>query len=95
LLTASRAKTLEGVSGIMNLVMMPMWIFSGVFFSYSRFPDAIQPFIKLLPLTPLLDGLRSIMIDGAPLSASLGQVLAVAAWGLVSFAIALKIFRWS
>jgi ABC transporter DrrB family efflux protein len=95
MLTASRAKTLEGVSGIMNLVMMPMWIFSGVFFSYSRFPEAFQPIIKLLPLTPLLDALRSIMTDGAPLGANLGQLLAIAAWGLLSFAIALKIFRWN
>jgi len=95
MLTASRAKTLEGVSGIMNLVMMPMWIFSGVFFSYSRFPEAFQPFIKLLPLTSLLDALRSIMTDGAPLSANFGQLLAIAAWGLLSFGIALKIFRWN
>ncbi len=95
MLTASRAKTLEGVSGIMNLVMMPMWIFSGVFFSYTRFPEAFHPFIKLLPLTPLLSALRSTMTDGAPLSANLGQLLAIAVWGLLSFAIALKIFRWN
>ena len=95
MLTASRAKTLEGVSGIMNLVMMPMWIFSGVFFSYARFPEAFQPFIKLLPLTPLLDALRSTMTDGAPLSANLGQLAAIAVWGLLSFGIALKIFRWN
>ena len=49
LLTASRAQKIESVSGLMNLVMMPMWIFSGVFFSYERFPAMLQPFIKLLP----------------------------------------------
>jgi ABC transporter DrrB family efflux protein len=95
MLTASRAKTLEGVSGIMNLVMMPMWIFSGVFFSYARFPDALQPAIKALPLTPLLDALRSVMTDGAPLSANLGRLAVIAAWGAVSFLTALKIFRWN
>jgi ABC-2 type transport system permease protein len=95
MLTASRAKTLEGVSGIMNLVMMPMWIFSGVFFSYSRFPDALQPAIKALPLTPLLDALRSVMTDGAPLSANLGRLSLVGLWGAVSFLTALKIFRWN
>jgi len=95
LLTASRAQTLEGVSGIMNLVMMPMWIFSGVFFSYARFPEALQPFIKVLPLTPLLDALRSVITDGAPLSANVGQLAAVAAWGILSFGAALKIFRWN
>ncbi len=95
LLAASRAQTIEGISGIMNVVMMPMWIFSGVFFSYANFPDIMQPFIQALPLTPLNDALRSIMIDGAPLSANLPQLAAVAAWGGLSFLAALKIFRWS
>ncbi|MEE8191492.1 MAG: ABC transporter permease [Gemmatimonadales bacterium] len=95
LLTASRAQTVEGVSGIMNLVMLPMWIFSGVFFSYARFPEALQPFVKALPLTPLLEALRSVMIDGAPLSANLGRLAVIGAWGVLSFAVALRIFRWS
>jgi ABC-2 type transport system permease protein len=95
LLTASRARTVEGVSGIMNFVMLPMWIFSGVFFSYARFPDALQPFIQALPLTPLLDALRSVMIDGAPLTANLTRLAVTATWGVVSFAAALKIFRWN
>jgi ABC-type polysaccharide/polyol phosphate export permease len=95
LLTASRATTVEGVSGIMNFVMLPMWIFSGVFFSYANFPEAFHPFIQLLPLTPLLDALRSVMIDGAPLTANLGRLAIVAAWGASSFAVALRVFRWS
>jgi ABC-type multidrug transport system permease subunit len=95
LLAASRARTIEGVSGIMNVVMMPMWIFSGVFFAYTNFPDALQPLIRVLPLTPLIDALRSVMIDGAPLSAVLGQLAIVTAWGALSFAAALKIFRWT
>ncbi len=94
LLTASRAQTIEGVSGIMNVVMLPMWIFSGVFFSYANFPEAMQPFIQLLPLTQLNDALRSVMIDGATLSHSLVQLATLAGWGIVSFATALKIFRW-
>ncbi len=94
LLVASRAKTIEGVSGLMNLVMLPMWILSGTFFSYSRFPDAMIPFVKALPLTALNDALRAVMIDGAAVTA-LGTPLAiVVAWGAVSFVIALKIFRW-
>jgi ABC-type multidrug transport system permease subunit len=95
MLTASRARTVEGVSGIMNVVMMPMWIFSGVFFSYARFPDALQPAIKALPLTPLLDALRAVMTDGAPLTANLGRLSIVAAWGIIGFLVALKIFRWN
>jgi ABC-type multidrug transport system permease subunit len=94
LLVASRARTIEGVSGLMNLVMLPMWILSGTFFSYARFPEAMIPFVKALPLTALNDALRAVMIDGAALT-SLGAPLAiVAGWGAVSFAVALKIFRW-
>src|SRR5881628_3324222 len=94
MLVASRARTIEAVSGLMNLVMLPMWILSGTFFSYARFPDAMQPFVKALPLTALNDALRAVMIDGTALT-RLGAPLAiVAAWGLISFGIALKIFRW-
>src|SRR3989441_3814562 len=85
MLVASRARTIEAVSGLMNLVMLPMWILSGTFFSYARFPDAMQPFVKALPLTALNDALRAVMIDGTAL-AQLGPPLAiVVAWGLVSF----------
>ena len=94
LLVASRAKTIEGVSGLMNLVMLPMWILSGTFFSYSRFPDAMIPFVKALPLTALNDALRAVMIDGATLATQSAPLAIVAAWGAVSFVIALKIFRW-
>jgi ABC-2 type transport system permease protein len=94
MLVASRARTVEAVSGLMNLVMLPMWILSGTFFSYARFPDVMQPFVKALPLTALNDALRAVMIDGSPL-AQLGAPLAiVAAWGLASFGVALAIFRW-
>lgn len=95
LLSASRAQTVEGVSGIINTVMMPQWIFSGVFFSYANFPNAMQPFIKALPLTLLNDALRSVMTDGAPLAANLPRLALIAVWGVLSFAAALKIFRWS
>jgi ABC-type multidrug transport system permease subunit len=94
LLVASRARTIEGVSGLMNLVMLPMWVLSGVFFSYARFPEAIQPVVKLLPLTALNDALRGVMIDGAGLAALAAPVALVAGWGVASFAVGLKIFRW-
>ena len=67
LLTASRAQKIESISGLINLVMMPMWIFSGVFFSYERFPAAIHPLIKALPLTALNDALRASILEGTPL----------------------------
>ncbi len=94
LLVASRAKTIEAVSGLMNVVMLPMWMLSGIFFSSSRYPDAVQPLIRLLPLTALIDALRAVMIDGASVFSQTAQVAILAVWGVASFAIALKIFRW-
>jgi ABC-2 type transport system permease protein len=94
LLVASRARTIEAVSGLMNLVMLPMWILSGTFFSYARFPDAMQPLVRALPLTALNDALRAVMIDGAALRQLGLPLLIVLGWGLVSFAVALRIFRW-
>jgi ABC-type multidrug transport system permease subunit len=95
LLSASRARTIEGVSGIMNFIQLPMWIFSGVFFAYQQFPDAMHPYIRALPLTALTDALRAVMIDGASVFGSLSELAIISAWGLVSFATALHVFRWS
>jgi ABC transporter DrrB family efflux protein len=95
LLVACRAKTIESVSGLMNLVMLPMFVLSGVFFSSDRFPDVIQPFVQALPLTALNNALRGVMLDGAG-PVTLGPALAIlAGWGVVSFALALRWFRWS
>jgi ABC-2 type transport system permease protein len=95
LLTASRAQKIESVSGLMNLVMMPMWIFSGVFFSYQRFPAVVQPFIKLLPLTALNDALRDTILQGASLASQSGRILVLLVWGGVSFLLAVRWFRWT
>lgn len=94
LLTAARPRTIEGVSGLMNLVMVPMWVFSGIFFSTERFPDAIQPFVQALPLTALNDALRAVMLEGATFVALAPELLNLSLWGAVSFAIALRVFRW-
>lgn len=94
LLTASRARTIEAVSGLMNFIMMPMWLCSGVFFSYERFPDAVKPVIRLLPLTLLNDALRAVINDAASLSQIALKLALLAAWGLVTFTIGLKVFRW-
>lgn len=94
LLLASRAQTVEAVSGLMNLVMMPMWIVSGVFFSAQRFPDAVQPAIKALPLTALIDALRANMLQAAGFPQLAPQLAILAGWMVVCFALALKLFRW-
>ena len=94
MLVAARPTTIEGVSGWMNLVMLPMWLLSGTFFSSSKFPDMAQPFIRALPLTALNDALRSVMSDGTGLGANLLQIGTLAAWCVVSFAVAVRVFRW-
>ena len=95
LLVASRARTLEAASGLMNLVMLPMWTVSGVFFSYERFPEALQFWIKLLPLTALIDSLRAAIVEGRGLP-QLGPELGIMlAWTVVSFVLALALFRWN
>lgn len=95
LLIASRAQTMEAVSGLMNLVMLPMWILSGIFFSADRFPEMAQPFIKMLPLTPLIDSLRAVMLEGATLPDLMVPMSILLGWGAVSFLLALRWFRWS
>jgi len=94
LLLASRARTIEGVSGLMNLVQVPMWIFSGVFFSAQRFPDVVQPLIKALPLTAAIDALRANMLQGGGLAQVAPQAGVLVAWLIVCFGLALKLFRW-
>ena len=94
LLIASRVQTIEAASGLMNLVMMPMWIVSGVFFSAQRFPAVLQPVIKALPLTAVIDALRANMLQGAGLAQLAPQLGILGAWLVVCFALALKLFRW-
>ncbi len=94
LLVASRVRTMEGASGLMNLVMLPMWILSGVFFSSANFPAAMQPFIKWLPLTAVNDALRANMLQGLSLAALGLPVLVLLVWLVVCFGLALRLFRW-
>lgn len=94
LLIASRARTMEGASGLMNLVMLPMWVFSGVFFSSANFPAAMQPFIRALPLTAVNDALRATMLQGSSLPAVAGELGILVAWLAAGFVLALRLFRW-
>ena len=94
MLVAARPTTIEGVSGLMNFIMLPMWLLSGTFFSSERFPQVFQPFIQALPLTALNNVLRSLMNEGATLSANWAPIAIMLAWCVVSFVIALKIFKW-
>jgi ABC transporter DrrB family efflux protein len=95
LLVGSRARRVESVTGLMNLVMMPMFLGSGVFFSVDRFPESVQPFLRVLPLTALIDALRAVTLEGLGLFSQAGPLLLLAAWTVVSFGVGLRLFRWS
>jgi ABC-2 type transport system permease protein len=95
LLTASRARKIETISGILNLVMLPMWILSGIFFSAERFPEFLQPAIHALPLTASIDALRAVMLEGQSLASQWAELLNLGLWGGVSYALSLRWFRWS
>jgi ABC-type multidrug transport system permease subunit len=94
LLAASRARTIEGVSGVLNVVMLPMFVLSGVFFSASRYPAAVQPFIQALPLTALNDALRAVYNEGHGVAAVVPEVAILAAWATGAFLLAMRTFRW-
>ena len=94
LLLASRARTFEAISGLMNLSTVPMWVVSGVFFSASNFPQPMQPIIQALPLTALVNALRDVILEGAGLGSVTRELAVLAGWGIGGFVIALRIFRW-
>lgn len=95
LLVACRADRIETVTGLMNIIMLPMWLFSGIFFSYERFPQSLHPFIKALPLTQLIDALRAVILEGATLWSQWFALIYLLAIGVVCFCLALRWFRWT
>ena len=95
LLVGSRARRLESVTGVMNLVMLPMFIGSGVFFAVERFPESVQPVLRALPLTALIDALRAVTLEGAALVSLGGPLLLLVGWTAVTFGVGLRLFRWS
>ena len=94
LLLATRARTFEAVSGLMNMAMLPMWLLSGVFFSSANFPASVQPAIQALPLTALADALRAVVLEGATLGAVRWELVILGCWTVIPFALALWLFRW-
>ena len=74
--------------------MLPMWVLSGVFFSTANFPDALQPAIHALPLTALNDALRAVVLEGESIRGIASEIGVLAAWGIVPFVLALRLFRW-
>lgn len=94
LVVGSRLDNTEVANGWMNFIMLPMWILSGSFFTYERFPAWLKLPIRLLPLTAVNDGLRAVYNDGASLVGVGFELGVLVAWGVLGFGIALKTFRW-
>jgi ABC-type multidrug transport system permease subunit len=94
LLIGARVDNTETANGWMNFAQLPMWVLSGAFFSYERFPEWLHPVIQALPLTALVDSLRAIANEGVPLWACWAQLSVLTAWSFVGFFVALRTFRW-
>jgi ABC-type multidrug transport system permease subunit len=94
LVVGARLDNTEVANGWMNFVMLPMWILSGSFFSYERFPEWLRLPIRVLPLTAVNDGLRAIYNDGASLAGVGFELAVLGAWGIAGFFIAQRMFRW-
>jgi ABC-2 type transport system permease protein len=94
LLLASRTDKTETISGLINLVLLPMWLLSGTFFSSQRFPDVVQPILQALPLTQLNNALREVMLEEATFTEVAWRAGILAAWALGCFLLALRWFRW-
>jgi ABC-2 type transport system permease protein len=91
---SSHTSNTEVGNGLINFVVFPMMILSGIFFSYQNFPDWSLPFIKYIPLTILTDGIRSIYNEGAGYHEVMVPILILLATGTVFFSAGLKIFKW-
>ncbi len=94
LLVGCRTEKVETASGLINVIMLPMYLLSGVFFKSDRFPDVIQPFIQVLPLTQVNDALREVMLEGSSLGDIAWRLGILLAWTGVCLPLALKWFRW-
>jgi len=94
LVIGARVENTDVANGWINFVQLPMWVLSGAFFSYERFPDWLHAPIRLLPLTALVDAIRSVSNAGATLAEIAPQVVVLGAWSLLGFVVALKTFRW-
>jgi len=93
-LVSSHTSNTEVGNGLINFVVFPMMILSGIFFSYQNFPEWTLPVIKNLPLTMLTDGMRSIYNEGAGLKEVAKPILILTITGIAFFTAGLKVFKW-
>jgi ABC-type multidrug transport system permease subunit len=94
LMIGARLESTEVANGWMNFVQLPMWLLSGSFFAYERFPDWLELPIRLLPLTAINDALRAIYNEGASLMSLGFEIAVLVAWATLGFGLAVRNFRW-
>lgn len=94
ILGASRVGHAQAAYGIINALTIPMTIVSGIFFSWTRFPEWLHPLVRFLPLTLAADTLRAISSEGAGFWSVAPALLALLAWGGMCGFVGLKLFRW-
>jgi ABC-2 type transport system permease protein len=88
------AKNESSIPPFANLFTLPQFLLSGTFFPIDNFPSWLQPICKILPLTHLNDAMRNVAFEGARLSDCGTQLAVLAAWGVVAYAIAIRVFKW-
>jgi len=93
-LIGARVSSTEVAGGWMNFVQLPMWLLSGSFFSYERFPTWLKWPIRLLPLTAVNDALRSIYNEAGNLASVPFELGVLAVWSIAGFVVALRVFKW-
>lgn len=91
---SSHTSNTEVGNGLINFVVFPMMILSGIFFSYQNFPDWSLPVIRNLPLSMLTDGIRSIFNEGAGYPQVALPILILLSTGVLFFSAGLRIFKW-
>ncbi len=94
ILIASRTSNTQIANGLINLVVMPMMIMSGIYFSYHNFPDFMIAIIQFFPLTILADSIRSVFLEGATLLNVLPELIGLFAFGLILYAAGIRVYKW-
>ena len=89
------ARSPAAASGMGNAVALPMMFLAGTFFSTASLPWLLPYAAQVLPLTPMLDALREVAINSAPLWETWPQLAALAAWAAATTAVAVRVFRFS
>jgi ABC-2 type transport system permease protein len=92
---AALIRSAEGVSPVVNFVVLPMAFLSGSFGPTDRYPDVIESFAALLPLRHFVDLLAAVALDAEPLSSQGTALAVVAGWGAASYLVAFRWFGWS